>query len=47
MKKYLALALVAVLASACASSLKRGQEDPLAKYDGYIGEPIQGFTAAS
>ena len=45
MKKFLALALMTVLASACASTLKRGYEDPLAKYDGYIGEPIQGFTA--
>jgi hypothetical protein len=45
MKKILALALMAFVATACASSLQRGKDEgPLSRYDGYIGEPIRGFT---
>jgi len=46
MKKILALALMAFVATACASSLQRSKDGgPLSRYDGYIGEPIRGFTS--
>ncbi len=46
MKTLLTLVLVAVLASACSSTPKRSQgERVLARYEGYIGAPIRGFTA--
>ena len=47
MRELLALTLVAVIASACASSgLQRSRgEQILERYDGYIGEPVRGFTA--
>lgn len=46
MKTILALVLAAVMASACADGpARRNDRDVLAKYDGYIGEPIRGFTA--
>lgn len=44
MKRLLALALAVAMTSACAQGLQRNR-DPLAKYDGYIGEPIDRFTA--
>ena len=46
MNKLLAIALMAFVASACASGLPRSRDEgPLTRYDGYIGEPIRGFTA--
>lgn len=46
MKKILAIALMAFVASACAGGLQRSRDGgPLARYDGYIGAPIRGFTA--
>ena len=46
MKNMLALALIAVVASGCASGLSRAKSDQvLARYEPYIGEPIDGFTA--
>ncbi|MGH8251950.1 MAG: DUF6491 family protein, partial [Steroidobacteraceae bacterium] len=47
MQKLLALTLAALVASACASSgLERSKgEQILERYDGYIGEPVRGFTA--
>ncbi|MGB5131512.1 MAG: DUF6491 family protein [Steroidobacteraceae bacterium] len=46
MKRILALTLMAFVATACASGLQRSKDDgPLTRYDGYIGEPIRGFTA--
>jgi hypothetical protein len=46
MKTMLALALVAVVASGCASGLSRSSGDRvLERYEPYIGEPIRGFTA--
>lgn len=44
MKKLLALALAVLLTSGCAKGLQRNS-DPLAKFDGYIGEPVRNFTA--
>lgn len=46
-KNILALALIAVVASGCASSgLSRSRgEQLLARYEPYIGEEIRGFTA--
>jgi len=51
MKTPIALILAAVLASACATtggesgSLIHRSDDRLAKYEPYIGEPVDGFTA--
>jgi hypothetical protein len=46
MKNMLALALIAVVASGCASGLSRSRGDQeLARYEPYVGEPIDGFTA--
>jgi hypothetical protein len=46
MKNMLALALIAVVASGCASGLSRSRGDQvLARYEPYIGEEIRGFTA--
>ncbi len=46
MKTLLALALVAAVASGCASGLSRSSGDQvLERYEPYIGEPIRGFTA--
>jgi hypothetical protein len=46
MKNMLALVLIAVLCAACASSPKRAEGNRvLARYEPYIGEPIDGFTA--
>ena len=46
MKRILGIALMAFVASACAGGLQRSKYDePLARYDGYIGQPIRGFTA--
>ena len=46
MKTLLALALVAAMASGCASGLSRSSGDQvLERYEPYIGEPIRGFTA--
>ena len=46
MKTLLALALVAAVASGCASGLSRSSGDRvLERYEPYIGEPIRGFTA--
>ena len=46
MKRILALALMAFVATACASGMQRSRDGgPLSRYDGYIGEPIRGFTA--
>jgi hypothetical protein len=46
MKTMLALALIAAVASGCASSLSRSTGDRvLERYEPYIGEPIRGFTA--
>jgi len=47
MRTLLAIALLPFLTGACASGgLPRStQSDPLAKYDGYIGEPVRSFTA--
>lgn len=46
MKTLLALALVAAVASGCASGMSRSSGDRvLERYEPYIGEPIRGFTA--
>ena len=46
MKKLLAIALMACVASACASGLQRSRDGgPLTRYDGYIGAPIHSFNA--
>jgi hypothetical protein len=46
MKTVLALALVAAVASGCASGLSRSSGDPvLERYEPYLGEPIREFTA--
>ena len=46
MKTLLTLALVAAVASGCASGLSRSSGDRvLERYEPYIGEPIRGFTA--
>jgi hypothetical protein len=46
MKTMLALALVAIVVSGCASDLSRSSGDRvLERYEPYIGEPIRGFTA--
>jgi|SRR5688572_16634476 len=46
MKNMLALALIAVVASGCASGLSRARGDQaLERYEPYVGEPIDGFTA--
>ena len=46
MKNMLALALIAVVASGCASGLSRTRSDQvLARYEPYVGEEIRGFTA--
>jgi hypothetical protein len=46
MKTLLVLALVAAVASGCASGLSRSSGDRvLERYEPYIGEPIRGFTA--
>jgi hypothetical protein len=47
MRKLFVLTLFALVISACASSgLQRSSGDRiLERYDGYIGEPIRGFTA--
>jgi hypothetical protein len=51
MKTPIALILAAVLASACATtgggpeSMIKRSDDRLAKYEPYIGEPVDGFTA--
>jgi hypothetical protein len=46
MKNLFALALVAAVASGCASGLSRSSGDRvLERYESYIGEPIRGFTA--
>ena len=46
MKNMLALALVAVLASGCASGLSRTRGDQVMdRYEPYLGEPVRGFTA--
>lgn len=46
MKTLLTLALLAAVASGCASGLSRSSGDRvLERYDPYIGEPIRGFTA--
>jgi len=46
MKNMLALALIAVVASGCASGLSRTRGDQaLERYEPYVGEPIDGFTA--
>ena len=44
MRTLLALALAVTMTTACASGLQRTR-DPLAKYDGYIGEPVRSFNA--
>src|SRR5262245_7734961 len=44
MKTLLALALAVTMTSACAAGLQRNR-DPLAQYDGYIGEPVRSFNA--
>ncbi len=46
MKRILGIALMAFVATACASGLQRSKDEgPLSRYDGYIGQPIRGFTA--
>jgi hypothetical protein len=51
MKTPIALILAAVLASACATtgggpeSMIKRSDDRLAKYEPYVGEPVDGFTA--
>lgn len=46
MKNMLALALIAVIASGCASGLSRSRGDSvLDRYEPYVGEPIHGFTS--
>lgn len=48
MKRLLGILLAAMMAAACAtgSGLERSKGDQiLERYDGYIGEPIRGFTA--
>ncbi len=46
MKTLLTLALVAAVASGCASGLSRSSGDRvLERYEPYIGEPIRGVTA--
>ncbi len=46
MKIRLSLAMIALLAAACAGGPSLSQGDRvLAKYEPYIGEPIRGFTA--
>jgi hypothetical protein len=46
MKTMLAMALIAAIATGCASGPSRSQGDKtLARYEPYIGEPIRGFTA--
>jgi hypothetical protein len=46
MKNMLALALIAVVASGCASGISRSRGDQaLERYEPYVGEPIDGFTA--
>ena len=46
MKNMLALALIAVVASGCASGLSKSRGDQeLARYEPYVGEPVDGFTA--
>jgi hypothetical protein len=46
MKTVLALALVAAVASGCASGLSRSSGDRvLERYEPYLGEPIREFTA--
>ncbi len=46
MKTLFAVLVAAVLAGGCASTPQRSQgERILAKYEGYIGAPIRGFTA--
>lgn len=44
MKKLMTLLVAAVLTAGCAKGLQRNS-DPLAKYDGYIGEPVKSFNA--
>ena len=46
MRKLLAIVLTALVASGCASGLTRATgDDRIARYEPYIGEPIDGFTA--
>lgn len=51
MKTPIAVILAAVLASACATtgggpeSMIKRSDDRLAKYEPYVGEPVDGFTA--
>ena len=44
MRTLFAILLAMVVTSACANGLERNR-DPLAQYDGYIGEPVRSFTA--
>ena len=45
MKKFILVILVALLASACASGLRRDTSDEKLSYLDYAGDPIKGFTS--
>lgn len=45
MKRLLALGLALAMSSACGAQGLQRNSDPLAKYDGYIGEPVKSFNA--
>jgi hypothetical protein len=44
MKKYAALAMVFVLLAACASTPRMSDEERLARYQAYAGDPVDRFT---
>ena len=44
MNRYLGLGLVAVLLTACAGTPRLSDEERLARYQAYAGEPIERFT---
>ena len=45
MKKFILVILAALLASACASGLRRDASDEKLAYLDYAGEPVRGFTS--
>ena len=45
MKKFILVILAALLASACASGLRRDTSDEKLSYLDYAGDPIKGFTS--
>jgi len=44
MNRYVGLGLVAVLLTACAGTPRLSDEERLARYQAYAGEPIERFT---